>query len=56
MLLAAQRHLSRHCGKKIAGCSNASAYNLNIASLYAGNYLMKIEVNGEVVTKQFVKE
>jgi hypothetical protein len=31
-------------------------YDLNIASLHAGNYLLKIETNGEVVTKQFVKE
>jgi hypothetical protein len=43
-------------GKKLLVVANASAYNLNITSLYAGNYLMKIEVNGEVVTKQFVKE
>jgi uncharacterized delta-60 repeat protein len=35
---------------------NASSYNLNIASLQAGNYLLKIEMNGEVITKQFVKE
>jgi hypothetical protein len=36
--------------------ANRHSYDLNIASLYAGNYLLKIEVNGEVVTKQFVKE
>jgi uncharacterized delta-60 repeat protein len=34
----------------------SASYNLNIASLHAGNYLLKIETNGEVVTKQFVKE
>jgi uncharacterized delta-60 repeat protein len=34
----------------------SSSYNLNITSLRAGNYLLKIETNGEVVTKQFVKE
>jgi uncharacterized delta-60 repeat protein len=34
----------------------SSSYNLNIASLHAGNYLLKIETNGAVVTKQFVKE
>ncbi len=28
-------------------------YDLNVSSLHAGNYLLKIEVNGEVVTKQF---
>ncbi len=36
--------------------ANSSSYNLNIASLHAGNYMLKIETNGEVVTKQFVKE
>jgi uncharacterized delta-60 repeat protein len=41
---------------KSQAVANASSYNLNIASLYAGNYLLKIEMNGEVVTKQFVKE
>jgi uncharacterized delta-60 repeat protein len=34
----------------------SGVYDLNIASLHAGNYLLKIEMNGEVVTKQFVKE
>jgi uncharacterized delta-60 repeat protein len=33
-----------------------SSYNLNIAALKPGNYWLKLEVNGEVVTKQFVKE
>ncbi len=36
--------------------ANSNSYNLNIASLHAGNYILKIETNGEVVTKQFVKE
>jgi hypothetical protein len=36
--------------------ANSHSYDLNIASLYACNYLLKIEANGEVVTKQFVKE
>jgi uncharacterized delta-60 repeat protein len=36
--------------------ANSQYYNLNIASLHAGNYLLKIEANGEVVTRQFVKE
>ncbi|MBV9961290.1 MAG: T9SS type A sorting domain-containing protein [Parafilimonas sp.] len=31
-------------------------YNLNIAALKQGNYLLKIEMNDDVVTKQFVKE
>ena len=34
----------------------STSYNLNIASLHQGNYLLKIETNGEVITKQFVKE
>jgi uncharacterized delta-60 repeat protein len=34
----------------------STSYNLNIASLKPGNYLLKIETNDEVVTKQFVKE
>jgi len=33
-----------------------SSYNLNIASLHAGNYLLKIETNGEEVTRQFIKQ
>ncbi len=34
----------------------SSSYNFNIASLHAGNYLLKIETNGEVIIKQFMKE
>ncbi|MBV9963977.1 MAG: T9SS type A sorting domain-containing protein [Parafilimonas sp.] len=41
---------------KLQAVANASSYNLNITSLKQGNYLLKIEMNGEVVTKQFVKE
>jgi len=36
--------------------ANSSSYNLNIAALKPGNYWLKVEVNGEVVTRQFVKE
>jgi len=36
--------------------ANSSSYNLNIASLHAGNYVIKMDINGEVVSKQFVKE
>jgi uncharacterized delta-60 repeat protein len=36
--------------------ANSSSYNINIAALKPGNYWLKLEVNGEVVTKQFVKE
>jgi hypothetical protein len=42
------------CGLQLK--ANSSSYNLNIASLKPGNYWLKLEVNGEVVTKQFVKE
>jgi uncharacterized delta-60 repeat protein len=41
---------------KLQTVANTASYNLNIASLRAGNYILKIETNGEVVTKQFVKE
>jgi uncharacterized delta-60 repeat protein len=34
----------------------SNGYDLNVSSLHAGNYLLKVEVNGAVVTKQFVKE
>jgi uncharacterized delta-60 repeat protein len=36
--------------------ANSSSYNLNIGSLKQGNYLLKIEMNDDVVTKQFVKQ
>jgi len=42
------------CSVKLS--ANSSSYNLNIAALKPGNYWLKLEVNGEVVTKQFVKE
>ena len=41
---------------KLQAVANASSYNLNIASLTSGNYLLKIEMNNVVVTKKFVKE
>ncbi len=34
----------------------SSVYDLNISSLHTGNYVLKVETNGEVVAKQFVKE
>jgi uncharacterized delta-60 repeat protein len=34
----------------------SGVYDLNIVSLHAGNYLLKIETNGAMVAKQFVKE
>lgn len=41
---------------ELQAVANNSSYNLNIASLKPGNYLLKIETSDEVVTKQFVKE
>lgn len=41
---------------QLQAVANASSYDLNIALLHAGNYVIKIETNGEVVTKQFVKQ
>jgi uncharacterized delta-60 repeat protein len=41
---------------KLQAVTNNSSYNLNIASLKQGNYLLKIETNDDVVTKQFAKE
>ncbi len=41
---------------KLQAIANASSYNLNIAALTAGNYMVRIETNDEVVAKQFVKE
>ena len=42
--------------EKLQTVSNNILYNLNTASLKAGNYLLKIEMNDEVVTKKFMKE
>jgi len=36
--------------------ANSSSYNLNISTLKPGNYLLRIETAGNVITKQFVKE
>jgi uncharacterized delta-60 repeat protein len=33
-----------------------SSYNLNIAQLKQGNYVLKLENNGSVITKKFMKE
>ncbi|MEO8713060.1 MAG: T9SS type A sorting domain-containing protein [Parafilimonas sp.] len=41
---------------KLQAFSNSNSYNLNIASLTTGNYLLKIKMNNDVVTKKFVKE
>lgn len=36
--------------------ANNTSYNLNIAALKPGNFLLKIEIIDEVITKKFVKE
>ncbi|MBV9960809.1 MAG: T9SS type A sorting domain-containing protein [Parafilimonas sp.] len=36
--------------------NSIASYNLNIASLTQGNYLLKIEMNDDIITKQFIKE
>ncbi|MBS1745722.1 MAG: T9SS type A sorting domain-containing protein [Bacteroidetes bacterium] len=36
--------------------NTVSLYDINIASLHPGNYLLKIENGSEVLTKQFLKE
>jgi len=41
---------------KLQAVANNASYNLNIASLTTGNYLLKIEINGETITKKFLKE
>ncbi|MEP6684903.1 MAG: T9SS type A sorting domain-containing protein [Parafilimonas sp.] len=41
---------------KLKAVPTNNSYNLNIAALKPGNYLLKIEMNGEVITKKFVKE
>jgi uncharacterized delta-60 repeat protein len=41
---------------KLQTVVNGSIYNLNVTSLKAGNYLLKIETKDDVVTKSFVKE
>jgi len=41
---------------KLQGLVSASSYNLDITSLHAGNYVIKMDIEGEVVSKQFVKE
>jgi Leucine-rich repeat (LRR) protein len=41
---------------KLQAVANNASYNLNIASLTTGNYLLKIETNNNVVTKKFVKD
>lgn len=41
---------------KLQAVANVATYNLNIASLKQGNYMLKIETNDAVITRQFVKE
>ena len=41
---------------RLQAVAYASSYNLNTVSLQPDNYLLKIEINGEVITKKFAKE
>ncbi len=41
---------------KLQTTANSSAYTLNIASLLAGNYVLKVETSINSIAKQFVKE
>ena len=41
---------------KLQAIAANTSYNLNIATLKSGNYLLKVEVNDKVVSKKFVKE
>jgi hypothetical protein len=41
---------------KLQTITNNNPFSLNIASLKAGNYLLKIETKDDVVTKKFAKE
>ncbi|MEP6467669.1 MAG: T9SS type A sorting domain-containing protein, partial [Parafilimonas sp.] len=41
---------------QLQAVANNTAYNLNIASLKTGNYILKIETGNSVITKKFIKE
>ncbi|MEP6684224.1 MAG: T9SS type A sorting domain-containing protein [Parafilimonas sp.] len=41
---------------RMRAVADTSSYNLNIASLTTGNYLLKIEINGNVISKKYAKE
>lgn len=41
---------------KLQAVATGTSYNLNIAALSSGSYLLKIEMNDEVVMKQFIKQ
>ncbi|NNV57010.1 T9SS type A sorting domain-containing protein [Limnovirga soli] len=40
----------------IIATTNSTVYNINIAQLTSGNYLLHIKTANEVITKQFIKE
>ncbi|MEP6466526.1 MAG: T9SS type A sorting domain-containing protein [Parafilimonas sp.] len=41
---------------KLQAVANSNTFNLNIASLKAGNYLLKVETNNSITTKAFIKQ
>ncbi|MBS1745720.1 MAG: T9SS type A sorting domain-containing protein [Bacteroidetes bacterium] len=41
---------------KLKTTASNNGYNLNISSLKPGNYLLKLDMNGEVVVRKFLKE
>jgi uncharacterized delta-60 repeat protein len=41
---------------KLKTTASNNSYNLNIVSLKPGNYLLKMDMNGEVVARKFLKE
>jgi uncharacterized delta-60 repeat protein len=41
---------------RLIATTNSTVYNINIAQLTSGNYLLHIKTANEVITKQFIKE
>jgi uncharacterized delta-60 repeat protein len=41
---------------KLKTTASNNSYNLNISSLKPGNYLLKLDMNGEVLVRKFLKE
>jgi hypothetical protein len=41
---------------KLKTTASNNSYNLNISTLKPGNYLLKMDMNGEVVVRKFLKE
>jgi hypothetical protein len=41
---------------KVQAVGKGTSYHMNISLLKPGNYWLKLELNGEVITRQFIKE